>query len=214
MIDAARYGDHCAEFYDEMYPPPSRLSLDRLVELARGGPVLDAGCGTGRYAIALASRGLAVHGIDASAAMIARLRAKSGGDAIGVTLGDFACVSAPDRYRLVICMVDTLALLPDRDAQARAVGRLAASVAGDGSLLVETTASGNRDTFVQMDHVVETRGGPRRYSPRLCEVSLDDLDAWTASAGLAPYVRWRDWRATPWRGEAGGVISIFRRPQV
>lgn len=214
MNDAARYGDHCAEFYDEMYPPPSRASLDRLVALARGGPVLDAGCGTGRYALALASYGLPVHGIDASAAMIARLRAKPGGDAVGLTLGDFAQVSAPDRYQLVICMVDTLALLPDRDTQARAVARLAAGVADDGALLVETTVPDDEKIIAQMDYVLETCAGPRHYAPRVCPVALDDLDAWASGAGLAPYTRWRDWHATPWRGEAGSVISIFRRADV
>ena len=55
----------------------------RVAELAAsagGGPVLELGVGTGRLALPLATRGLEVHGIDASPAMVERLRAKPGGD--------------------------------------------------------------------------------------------------------------------------------------
>jgi SAM-dependent methyltransferase len=65
---------------------------DRLAELAGPGPALELGIGTGRVALPLAARGVEVHGIDASAAMVERLRAKPGGEAIPVTFGDFADV--------------------------------------------------------------------------------------------------------------------------
>jgi SAM-dependent methyltransferase len=58
--------------------------------LAGGGRALELGIGTGRIALPLARRGVAVRGIDLSQAMVARLRAKPGGEAIGITIGDFA----------------------------------------------------------------------------------------------------------------------------
>lgn len=204
------YGDRCAEFYDEIYPPPSRASLQRLAELADGGPALDAGCGTGRYVLALAALGIPAHGIDASAAMLAKLRAKPGGDAVGVTQGDFSNASAPGRFRLVMCVVDTLALLPDRDSQERAVGRFAASLAADGALLLETTVDARRDAH-RVDVSLTTSTGPRAYSSRLCPVDVDDLDGWAAQAGLRVDARWRNWHAAPWHGDAGSVISVYRR---
>ena len=65
-------------------------AVDFLAELAGGGRALELGIGTGRIALPLAQRGVPVHGIDLSRAMVARLRAKPGGEAIGVTIGDFA----------------------------------------------------------------------------------------------------------------------------
>jgi len=49
-----------------------------LAGLARGGAALEFSVGTGRIALPLAQRGVRVHGIDLSEAMLARLRAKPG----------------------------------------------------------------------------------------------------------------------------------------
>jgi 16S rRNA A1518/A1519 N6-dimethyltransferase RsmA/KsgA/DIM1 with predicted DNA glycosylase/AP lyase activity len=61
-----------------------------LADLAGPGAALELGIGTGRIALPLSQRGVRVHGIDLSAAMVARLQAKPGAEAIGVTIGDFA----------------------------------------------------------------------------------------------------------------------------
>ena len=74
--------------------PTSRRAPTRLAALAGGGPVLELGVGSGRLALPLAARGVEVHGIDASEAMLARLRAKPGGDAIHLTHGDMADLGA------------------------------------------------------------------------------------------------------------------------
>jgi hypothetical protein len=52
---------------------------------------------TGRVALPLASRGVRVDGIDLSDAMVAKLRAKPGGEQLSVTMGDFADVPVPGR---------------------------------------------------------------------------------------------------------------------
>ena len=64
--------------------------VEFLAELAGDGAALELGIGTGRIALPLARRGVRVHGIDLSEAMVARLRAKPGGEEIDVTIGDFA----------------------------------------------------------------------------------------------------------------------------
>src|SRR5215210_6008217 len=89
------FGEPVAERYDERYdhltdPAVVDPMVDFLADLARDGAALELGIGTGRIALPLARRGVAVHGIDLSEAMVARLRAKPGGDAVGVTIGDFA----------------------------------------------------------------------------------------------------------------------------
>jgi SAM-dependent methyltransferase len=88
------FGENVAATYDDSSdlfgPGAVDPAVDVLAGLAGGGSALELGIGTGRIALPLARRGVRVYGIDLSRAMVARLRAKSGGDAIGVTIGDFA----------------------------------------------------------------------------------------------------------------------------
>src|SRR5919107_153039 len=84
---AARYDDDSASEFSAGVLDPI---VDRLAELASGGPALELAIGTGRVALPLAARGIEVRGIELSEAMVARLRAKPGGEAIDVTVGDMA----------------------------------------------------------------------------------------------------------------------------
>ena len=85
------FGERVAASYDdssEVFGPGAvDAAADVLAELAGDGRALELGIGTGRIALPLARRGVPVHGIDLSRAMVARLRAKPGGDALGVTGG-------------------------------------------------------------------------------------------------------------------------------
>src|SRR5919109_1518861 len=96
--DASTYGDHIAEVYDRLACAPANTesAVAALAKLAGLGPVLELGIGTGRLALPLAARGLRVHGIDASQAMVAKLRAKPGGDRIPVAIGNFADVGVDE----------------------------------------------------------------------------------------------------------------------
>jgi SAM-dependent methyltransferase len=68
--------------WSETYDQPLRLfpveepTVHRLLDGLPAGRVLDAACGTGRHAAWLAARGHEVVGVDASAAMLAKARAK------------------------------------------------------------------------------------------------------------------------------------------
>jgi SAM-dependent methyltransferase len=90
--DAATYGDRMAEVYDEWFVVPSDTEdkVGFLFDLAGLVPVLELGIGTGRVALPLAQRGHEVHGVDAYEAMVEKLRAKTGGESIPVSIGDFA----------------------------------------------------------------------------------------------------------------------------
>lgn len=90
--EADTFGEHIADDYDDLVAgrPDTDACVDLLSELAGPGPALELGVGTGRVALPLAARGLQVRGIDASEAMVARLRAKPGAGAVQVTVGDFA----------------------------------------------------------------------------------------------------------------------------
>jgi 16S rRNA A1518/A1519 N6-dimethyltransferase RsmA/KsgA/DIM1 with predicted DNA glycosylase/AP lyase activity len=66
-----------------------------LAGLARGGPALEFAVGTGRVALPLAARGIAVHGLELSPHMAAQLNAKPGADAVPVTIGDMTTTRVP-----------------------------------------------------------------------------------------------------------------------
>ena len=92
---AARYDESAAEMFDPAVVDPV---VDVLVELAGSGRALELAIGTGRIALPLAQRGVPVHGIELSKAMVARLRAKAGGKDIGVTIGDFATTTVDGTF--------------------------------------------------------------------------------------------------------------------
>src|SRR5438067_4235342 len=101
---ASTWGDHLADDYEEWLaatPVETEDAVERLAELAAGGPVLELAVGTGRIALPLAERGLEVHGVEGSEKMVAKLRARTGGDRIEVSVGDFADVPVEGRFTLI-----------------------------------------------------------------------------------------------------------------
>jgi SAM-dependent methyltransferase len=136
------YGEGFADVYDEWYGDVSDVAatVERVAALAGGRPVLELGAGSGRLAVALAARGLDVWALDASPAMVERLRAKPGGDRVHAVIGDMAETDlgpgAP-RFGVVLCAFNTLFNLTDRDAQRRCLARVAALLAPGGQLVVE-----------------------------------------------------------------------------
>ncbi|MCB1003508.1 MAG: class I SAM-dependent methyltransferase, partial [Acidimicrobiales bacterium] len=130
--------------YDEWYADVSDVegTVARVVELAGDHPVLELGIGTGRVALPLAAAGLSVSGIDASAAMLDRLRAKPGGGALAVARGDMADVDAlapppGARFGVVLAAFNTLFNLVDADEQRRCLAGAAARLAPGGCVVVE-----------------------------------------------------------------------------
>ena len=138
------YGEAFADVYDEWYADVSDTegTVAHLAALAAGRRVLELGIGTGRLALPLAATGVAVSGIDASPAMVARLAAKPGGEAIEVTVGDMADVEAiapplGTRFGVVFAAFNTLFNLTDVTARQRCLRGVAARLAPDGRLVVE-----------------------------------------------------------------------------
>ena len=89
-----------ADVYDETYAGLSEPSVlgpmtGLLAGLARGGPALEFAVGTGRVALALSARAIAVHGIELSRPMAERLLAKPGAGAVRVTIGDMTTTRVP-----------------------------------------------------------------------------------------------------------------------
>jgi SAM-dependent methyltransferase len=142
---ARTYGQRVAADYDRLHPQvlTTDAAVERLAELAGEGPVLELGVGTGRLAIPLAARGLAVTGVDIAAAMLEQLAAKPGGERVESVLGDFAelgdlaDLGLPTSYRLVVVAADTFFLLTSQERQVRCVASVAEHLHPDGCFVVE-----------------------------------------------------------------------------
>jgi len=140
------FGEDVAATYDEdmarlSEPAVLNRQLDVLAELASGGPVLEFAIGTGRVAVPLAARGLRVAGIDLSEAMVARMRAKPGGDqaSIHVTVGEMTTAQVPGAgsFSLVFLVFNSLMNLTTQEAQVDCFSNAAAHLAPGGHFLVE-----------------------------------------------------------------------------
>ena len=131
---AERYDDSSAEMFD-----PSKVEpvVDFLVELATDGSALELGIGTGRIALPLAQRGIRVHGIDLSEAMVAKLRAKPGASDIGVTVGDFATTTVEKRFSVAYLVFNTIMNLTTQDEQVACFQNVAAHLQPGGCFVIE-----------------------------------------------------------------------------
>jgi len=142
--EASTYGDRFADVYDDWYGAVTDVEacvdhVAGLVEEVGGGPLLELGVGSGRLALPLAARGVAVHGIDSSPAMVERLRAKPGGDGVHVTVGDMADLALPDPppFAVVLVAFNTFFNLGTDAAQRRCLARVADLLRPGGAFLLE-----------------------------------------------------------------------------
>ena len=242
-LDATSYGEGFADVYDEWYGEVSDLdgTLDSVVALANGGPVLELGIGTGRLALPLAARGVEVHGVDASPAMVARLRAKPGGGDVPVTIGDFADVqpSVPGGFSVILAAYNTLFNLMTADAQRQCFTNAARRLHPGGVFVVEAfvpspdpdgTDSQVTPSTIEAARVVlhVTRRNPTTQTVEGSVVSITqdgirlrpwqiryappaELDAMADAAGLTLARRSAGWRDEPFHGESSTHISVYRR---
>ena len=161
---AARYDDSESEMFDPAVIEPA---VDLLAELARSGRALELGIGTGRIALPLARRGVPVHGIELSQAMIARLRAKPGGDEVGVTIGDFASTVVDGTFSVAYLVFNTILNLTTQAAQVACFRNVAAHLEPGGCFVIEVGVPELQrlppGETIRAFHVSETRWGLDEY---------------------------------------------------
>jgi hypothetical protein len=132
------FGEEIAARYDDEPRGDEADAVTFLAGLAGDGRALELAIGTGRIALPLAAAGVPVDGIDLSEPMVARLRAKPGGDALDVTIGDFADVPVSGSYRLIYVVFNTLFNLLTQDHQVRCFENVASHLEDGGAFVVET----------------------------------------------------------------------------
>jgi SAM-dependent methyltransferase len=238
------FGEEDAEMYDTEPDVNQRRDTSAMVafleRLAGGGPALELAIGTGRVALPLAARGIRVDGIDFSPAMVAKLRAKPGGDQIAVTMGNFADVSVQGAYRLIFVVFNTLFNLLTQDDQVRCFENVAAHPTEDGSFVVEAFVPtylnrlrddqyvdaetvavnevwldvGRHDPVTQRleeSHVFLSRAGVRVYPIVARYAWPSELDLMARIAGLRLKERWAGWNQEPFTATSRNHVSVYAR---
>ena len=140
--------DRAAEYYDDTRTTDA-ATLGRILDLLEtldeaAGPILEIGVGTGQLAVPLRARGVGVIGIDLSTAMMAKLRAKPGGDAVPLIRGDatqlpFPAGAIAGAYaRWVLHLIPNwMDAIRELDRVVVAAGRIAMEPGGESGIFAE-----------------------------------------------------------------------------
>jgi SAM-dependent methyltransferase len=232
---AATYDEDSAERFDPAILEPA---VDFLAELAGSGPALEFAIGTGRIALPLAERGVPVHGIDISTAMVERLRAKPGGDDIAVTIGDFATTRVDGSFSLVYLVYNTIGNLTTQDAQVACFRNAAAHLEAGGTFVIEVGVPElQRLPPGETGHVFDIgedrwgideydvarqglishhfwiqEGRAEHFSMPFRYVWPSELDLMAQLAGMTLRERCAGWTRGPFTSESRSHVSVWEKP--
>ncbi|MBA2624752.1 MAG: methyltransferase domain-containing protein [Acidimicrobiia bacterium] len=209
-----------------------------LADLAGEGAALELGVGTGRIALPLSRRGVPVHGIDLSPAMVEQLRAKPGADDFGVTIGDFATTRVGRTFRLAYLVYNTIMNLITQDEQVECFGNAAAHLEPGGCFVVEVGVPDLRrlppgetirafavsPTYVAFDeytdltaqlswshHYWAADGQLDVFSAPYRYVWPSEFDLMARLAGMTLRERWSGWDRAPFTSESTTHVSVWEK---
>jgi SAM-dependent methyltransferase len=220
-------------FDPEIVDPAVRF----LADAAGDGPVLELGIGTGRIALPLSRRGIVVHGIELSAAMVEQLRAQPGASGIEVSIGDFATAKVPGTFTLAYLVRNTIMNLTTQDAQIACFRNVSEHLEPGGCFVIEVvTPPWQRlpagTTFLPFDvspthlgfdeidvatqqskshHWWIVNGETKTFSAPFRYVWPSELDLMARLAGMTLRDRWSDWNRDPFTGESRSHISVWHK---
>ena len=231
---AARYDELSADLFEPAVVDPV---VGFLAGLAGEGAALELGIGTGRIALPLARRGIRVHGIDLSEAMVARLRAKPGAEQIAVTVGDFATTSVEGRFSVAYLVFNTIGNLTTQDEQVACFQNVAAHLQPGGCFVIEVgvpqlqrlppgetvrafTLTATHLGFDEYDvasqglisHHYHIEDGKLDVSSLpLRYVWPSELDLMARLAGMTLRERWSGWNREPFTSDSTKHVSVWEK---
>jgi SAM-dependent methyltransferase len=232
---ATRYDETSGDMFASAVVEPA---VDFLAALAGDGRALELGIGTGRIALPLAARGVPVHGIELSKAMAARLRAKPGGEDIGVTIGDFSTTAVDGSFSLAYLVYNTIGNLTTQAAQVACFRNAAAHLQPGGCFVIEVgvpdlqrlppgetyqvfSGSENYWGIDEYDvanqglishHLEIVDGRLERFSVPFRYVWPSELDLMAQLAGMRLRERWSGWSRQPFTSDSRKHISVWEIP--
>jgi len=231
------YGDEIAEIYDQLYSDFDPACIDFLTELAGPGPALELGIGTGRIALPLLHRAVALEGIDASQTMVAKLRAKPRGAEINVHIGSFEHFAIDRQFRLVYVVFNTFFNLLGQDEQVECFQSVSRHLSADGHFVIEAfvpdltryadfqsvrlidiSEHAIRVDVAQLDpvaqhiesrHLLISEDGIRTYPVMLRYAWPSELDLMARNARLRLQERWSSWSKEPFTRNSTKHVSVY-----
>jgi SAM-dependent methyltransferase len=242
-VASITWGPEIADIYDTIYASkfdPSVLDpmVDLLAELADGSRALEFAVGTGRVALPLSSRGIAVHGIELSQHMASQLRRKPGADAVAVTVGDMTTTRVPGAFALVYLVANTIMNVTTQAEQVAVFANAAAHLAPGGCFVVEVivpqlrrlpAGETGRVFTLDSDHVgietfddlvgqiawshhwMDVGGRLVRHAAPYRYVWPSELDLMAQLAGFRPRDRWAGWTRQPFTSESVSQVAVFEK---
>jgi len=240
-FDPLLYGARWADTYDEWHTGlmDDEGAVAALAELAGGEPVLELGVGTGRLAVPLAGRGLAVSGVDISEEMLAKLREKPGAERVTTIVGDMTTVRVDGEFGLAFVAFNSIFVLHTQREQVDLFRNAAAHLRPGGRFVLETVVVGVKEVpnrqlrvvRVDPDQVTLSGGfydpvtavydgtwavvganGTRFYPLSGRHVTHHEMDLMAELAGLELEHRWGDWQRGPFTGDSALHVSVYRKP--
>jgi len=234
---AGRYETYWPESFEPGVIDPA---VNFLTDLAGTGAALELGIGTGRIALPLSQRGVGVHGIELSPAMVEQLEAKPGGDGIGVTIGDFATTRVAGTFKLAYLVRNTIMNLTTQDDQVACFRNVAAHLEPGGCFVIEVIVPALRQLppgeTVRAFTVTPTHLGFDEYVDLAAQISFShhywvvdgqletfsapfryvwpsELDLMARLAGLTLRERWGDWTREPFASESRSHVSVWEKAE-
>jgi SAM-dependent methyltransferase len=235
------YGERIAAVFDDWYqtlvdPSPTAAFL---AALAAGGRALELGVGTGRVAVRLAALGIDVHGIDASPAMLARLAAKTGAEAVTVRLGDFADVDVEGEFDVVYAAFNTFFWLTSQAEQLRCLHNVAAHMKPAGRFVLDAFVpdptryrGGQTSTVTEIEqdrvsidvsqhdpvrqtitasHLIWSESGVKLHPVIVRYAWPSELDAMALVAGMELVDRFGDYGRRVFDANSPQHVSVYRK---
>ena len=236
------FDERIAKRYEAYWPnlfEPAAIDpvVSFLADLADDGGALEFGVGTGRIAPPLSQRGVRVHGVDLSPAMVARLQAEPGAERVDVTVGDFATTTVGATFRLVYLLRNTIMNLTTQDEQVECFRNAAAQLEPGGYFVVEVMIPGLRrlppgETYQAFtvtpahlgfdEYDVATQGLVSHhywiiegqleiFSSPFRFVWPSELDLMARMAGMSLRERWSGWKREPFTSDSTMHVSVWEK---
>jgi hypothetical protein len=172
--------------------------------------------------------------------MAARLRAKPGGDDIGITIGDFSATRVDGTFSLAYLVFNTIMNLTTQAAQVACFRNVAAHLEPGGCFVIEVGVPRLRllppGETLRAFNLSETRWGIDEFDVarqgltshhfelvdgKLERVSIPFRYAWPAEldlmaelAGMTLRERWSGWKREPFTSDSGKHVSVWEKPAV
>jgi len=214
-----------------------RQTVDRLYELASGGPALELAIGTGRVAIPLSQRGVPVAGIELAPAMVDELRTKVDEVTMPVVIGDMTTATVEGRFSLVFLVFNGISNVQTQAEQIACFRNAARHLGTGGRFVIElwvpdlrrlppgrdATVFTNEPGYIGLDTVDtlnqivvshhfrfgEGREAALFRSPHRY-VWPSELDLMAQLAGFTLESRHANWAGSAFTAESTSHVSVYR----